>query len=103
MAAKVQAKAGSKAAQAIRQEAKALGTATLPVQIWVDAHHLVRQIRYQVPIPAASTGSATGTGTATATITFSNYGVPVRLTPPPGSQTADITSQVIQQAKNSSG
>jgi hypothetical protein len=101
VAAKVQAKAGAKAGQAIRQEATALGTATIPVQIWVDAHHLVRQIRYQIPIPAASTGGPAGSGRATATITFPHYGVPVQLSPPPGSQTADITSQLVQQAKNS--
>jgi hypothetical protein len=32
-----------------------------------------------------------------------SIGVPFRLSPPPASQTADITSQVLQQAKNSSG
>ena len=103
VAARVAAKAGAKAAQAVRQEARALGTSTIPVQIWVDAHHLVRQVRYQLPIPAASTGGPAGTGTATATITFSSYGVPVHLTPPPASQTADITSLVLQQAKNAAG
>jgi hypothetical protein len=104
VAARVQAAAGAKAAQAIRQEARALGTSTLPVQIWIDAHHLVRQIRYQVPIPTvARTGTANGTGTATTTITFSRYGVPASFTPPPASQTADITSQLLQQARTSSG
>ena len=103
VAARLQARVGTKAAQAIRQEAKKLGTSTLLVQIWVDAHHLVRQIRYQVPIPAASTSGGAGTGTATTTITFTSYGAPVRLTAPPASQTADITSQLVQQAKNSSG
>lgn len=99
LAARVQAKAGAKAAQAIRQEAKALGTSALPVQIWVDAHHLVRQIRYRAPIPAAGGGAPPGSGTVTATITFYRYGVQVHLTPPPASQTADITSQVVRQAK----
>ncbi len=57
---------------------------------WVDAHHLVRQIRYRIPVPAASTGAAAGT--ATATITFSRYGVPVHVSPPPASETADVTA-----------
>lgn len=101
VAARLQARVGAKAAQAFRQEAKVLRTSTLPVRIWVDAHHLVRQIRYQVPIPDSS-GSAPA-GTTTATITFSRYGVPVALTPPPASETADVTSRVLQQARNSSG
>jgi hypothetical protein len=99
VAANVQAKAGPKAAQAIRAEARALGTSTLPVQVWIDANHLVRQIRYHVAVPAS--GSNPG-GTATATITFSGYGTPVSLSPPSASQTADITSQVIQQSGSGS-
>jgi len=103
VAARVQAKAGAKAAEAIRQEARALGTAALPVQVWVDAQHLVRQIRYQVPLPATGSGSSTGKGTASVTITLSGYGATVRLSPPPASQTADITSQLLQQARASTG
>lgn len=102
VAAKVQAKEGAKAAQAFRQEIKALGTSTLPVEVWIDAHHLVRQIRYQVPIPAASTGGASGSGKAVLTMTFTSFGAPFRLGPPSANQTADITNQVLQQAKASS-
>jgi hypothetical protein len=96
-AARAQANGGAKVAQAFRQEIKALGTATLPVDVWVDAHHLVRQIRYHVPLPA--TGTPGGSGTATLTITFTNFGAPVRLSPPPSSQTANITKQALQRAK----
>lgn len=77
---------------------KALGTGTLPVDVWVDAHHLVRQIRYQVPLPAASTSGASGSGKVALTITFTAFGAPVHLSAPPASQTADITSQVLQHA-----
>jgi hypothetical protein len=94
---KAAAGAPAKTAQAIRQEAKELGTSTPPVQIWIDAHHLVRQIRYETPGPAASNGIAT------TTVTFPRYGVPVSFTPPPAGQTADITSQLLQQAAASSG
>jgi hypothetical protein len=103
VAAKVQAKEGARAAQAVRQEIKALGTATIPVQVWVDASHLVRQIRYQTPIPAAGTGGPTGSGKAVLTMTFTSFSAPLRLTPPPASQTADITNELLQQAKASSG
>jgi hypothetical protein len=103
VAAKAQATEGAKAAQAIRQEITALGTATIPVDVWIGPSHLVRQIRYHTPIPAASTGGPAGTGTAVLTMTFTRFGVPVNLTPPPASQTADITRELLQQAKASSG
>lgn len=96
-AARAQAMGGAQAAQALRQEIKALGTATLPVDVWVDAHHLVRQIRYHVPLPATGTGG--GSGTATVTITYTNFGGPVQLSPPPSGQTANITKQALQRAK----
>jgi hypothetical protein len=103
VAARVQAREGARAAQAVRQEIRALGTATVPVEVWVDAHHLVRQIRYQTAIPAAGTGGPSGSGKAVLTMTFTSFRAPVRLTPPPASQTADITNELLQQAEASSG
>jgi hypothetical protein len=62
VAAKAQAREGAKAAQAVRQQIKALGTATVPVDVWIDARHLARQIRYQArsrpPAPAAPATAA---------------------------------------------
>ncbi len=101
VAARVQATAGARAAQAIRREISALGTATVPVNVWIDAHHLVRQMRFQIPVPPAS--RAGGHGTAVGTVTFTSFGAPVNLTPPPASQTADLTSLVLQQAKAAGG
>lgn len=103
VAAQAQAKAGAKAAQAIRHEEQALGTSILPIQVSIDGQHLIRQIHFQTPIPATGNGASTGKGTATATITFSRYGGPVQVSPPPASQTTDITSEVLQQAKAGSG
>jgi hypothetical protein len=103
VAAKAQAREGARAAQAVRQQIKALGTATVPVDVWIDARHLVRQIRYQTPIPAASTGGPSGSGKAVLAMTFTSFGAPVHLTPPPPSQTADITNEVLQRAKASAG
>lgn len=100
LASQMQAKYGPMAAQAIRQEEQKLG-ASLPVEVWVDAQHLARQIRYQIPVPA--TGGGVGAGTATATMTFTSFGVPVTITPPPHTQVGDVTSQVLQKAKAGSG
>lgn len=102
VAARTQARQGPRAAQAFRQEIRALGTTTVPVRVWIDAQHRVRQIRSQTPLPAASPGGG-GNGTAVLTLTFTRFGAPVHLSPPPASQTADITSVILQHAKASSG
>jgi hypothetical protein len=73
------------------------------VEVWIDARHLVRQIRFQAPVPAAATGGRSS-GKAAATIIFTGFGAPVRFTPPPASQTADITNELSRQrAQASSG
>jgi hypothetical protein len=100
LASQMQAKAGPQAAQAIRKEEQKLGS-SLPVQVSVDGNHLVRQIRFQVPLPAAN--GASGSGTATSTMTFTSFGGPVTITPPPPNDVTDITSKVLQRAKAASG
>lgn len=102
LAARVQSTQGAKAAQAIRREISELGRTTVPVQMWIDAHHLVRQIRYQVPIPRPGTTGTGGQGTVESTITFTHFGAPVRLSVPPASQTTDITGIVLRHANASS-
>lgn len=101
VAAQARAKAGPKAAQAIQQEEQSLGTHTLPVEVWVDPHGLIRRLSTQVPIPAASAGASNGSGKASLTMTFSDFGTSVHPSPPPASQTADITALLVQQAKAS--
>lgn len=102
-AAKVGAKEGARARQAIVNEAQALGTHVLPVQVWVQSDGLVKRVSEQTPIPAASAGATNGTGTATITMTFSDFGTPAPLVPPPSSEVADITAQVIQEARAGTG
>lgn len=96
----VRTKSGAKAATLVTQEERALGTHTIPVDVWVDAKHLVRQFQTQVPVPPASSGAPAGSGTATVTMSFSSFGVPVSVGPPPTSEVTDITSEVIQSAGN---
>src|SRR5262249_51253391 len=60
VAAKVQATEGARAAQLARGEIKALSIASLPVEVWIDTHHLIRQIQFQAPVPAAGTGGRSG-------------------------------------------
>jgi hypothetical protein len=98
VAAQAQATEGAQAAQAVRQEIKALGAATLPVDVWIGPGHLVRQISFQAPIPAGGTSGASGGGMVTSTMTFTNFGAPVHVSPPPASQTVDITNELLQSA-----
>jgi len=102
VAARTQSKEGAKAASAITQEQQALGTATIPVTVWIDSNGLVRQVSEEIPIPAASTGASNGSGSATVIMSFSGFGTPVQLTPPPPTQVADVTAQAVQQAKAAS-
>ncbi len=98
-AAQATAKAGPKAGAAITQEAQALGTNTIPVEVWIDGKGLPRQLSEKEPVPAASAGATNGSGTETVTMTFSDYGTSVAVSPPPASETANITTQVVQQAQ----
>lgn len=100
LASQMQAKAGPQAAQAIRQEERKVGS-SLPVQVWVDSSHLVRQIRFVVPLPAPN--GASGSRTATSTMTFTSFGGPVTIAAPPASDVTDITSMVLQRAQSASG
>jgi hypothetical protein len=103
VAAQAKQEAGGRAGQAVQQQAQVLGTHRLPVEVWIDGQHLVRQISEQVPIPAASSGASNGSGHATVTIRLSDYGLPVHFTPPPSSQVANITNQAVQQARAAAG
>lgn len=99
LANQIQAKAGRQAAQMIRQQEKSLGS-SVPVEVWVDANHLVRQVRYQIPLPSQNGGAGSG-GTAMSTMTFTGFGQPVNVAPPPATQVTDVTSQVLREAKAS--
>lgn len=99
LAAQVRARDGAQAARAVQQQSKALGTATVPVDVWIGPHHQVRQIRYRSTVPATGGTSRT----VMLTVTFTGFGTPVHVTPPPAGQTTDITSQVLRQSAGATG
>ncbi len=80
----------SAAVQALLQKLQAkTGMTTLPVSVWIDAQG---QIRREVLDESLTTnGVATG---ATVTIEYFDFGAPVDVTPPPASQTVDISSML---------
>jgi hypothetical protein len=66
------------------------GVNAIPVDAWIDAHHLVRRI-------AMSLGMRSGAGSLmqeNATVDITDYGPQPRPTPPPADQVADISSLI---------
>jgi hypothetical protein len=66
-----------------------LGGHTLPVDVWIDAQHRVRQMQLQFPLCADGQSSS-----LSMTMDLSNYGQVPAVTIPSASDTHDITSQL---------
>jgi hypothetical protein len=67
------------------------GLETLPVDVWVDEENLLR--RMQMDVSFAVEGEQVGMDT---TMDFFDFGVDVRVAPPPAEQTIDITELASQ-------
>jgi hypothetical protein len=82
------AKAAGTVPEADRASLEALGklygAGAIPVDLWVDAHHLVRQEKLTLAVPGG-TGAPGGTHLVITT-DFYDFGVPVRVSAPPASQ-----------------
>jgi hypothetical protein len=75
--------------------AQVLGSGTIPVDVWVDSHNLVRRMRETLRLPGES-GTPADTA-VTQTTDFYDFGVPVRVSAPPAAQVASL-SQLITDA-----
>jgi hypothetical protein len=65
-----------------------LGPGQIPVDVWVDGQNLVRQVKLSVHLP---TGEGTPASSKMVQVTdFYDFGVPVRVSPPPASQVASM-------------
>ena len=69
----------------------------LTMTAWIDSQRLLRELSVQQATGAGSgTGASAGTGFSVAmtsfVMDFSNYGTPVRITPPPKSDTISFTA-----------
>ena len=82
---------------------KQLGTTKLLVEVWLDEEGRVRRLKTTTPLPeeAASGGDAQGGGRMTVVYEYYDFGAPVRVSPPPAGQTADVTDRVMRQARAS--
>jgi hypothetical protein len=65
-----------------------IGSATLPVEVWVDDDGYLR--RFRQTITAGAGGGAPAT-TSTTTVTFREFGVDARIAPPPPDQVTDLS------------
>jgi hypothetical protein len=72
--------------QAIHVLEKELGSHTLPAQVWIDDAGRLRKISLQETIGGHVTFGFTAT--------LSDFGVPVKISPPPAGQVTDLTSKL---------
>jgi hypothetical protein len=75
----------------LRREVELIGTHTMPIDVWIDSHGLVRRehIDFSMQPPGAST-----TVEMQMTIDYFDFGAPVHVVPPPAGQVADFTDLV---------
>lgn len=103
------------AAQARRLRA-ALGSSTLPVEVWIDHQGRIRQVHLRTTVAngalagaagTAGTGSSPGTASGSSTISFTmdqfDFGPHVPVAAPPASRVHNLTSQVIAASGSASG
>jgi hypothetical protein len=70
-----------------RSFARSLGRGAIPVEVWVDAHNLVRRVQVSLH-PPGGTSFPGGHARLTQTTDFWDFGVPVQVVAPPTSQVA---------------
>jgi hypothetical protein len=70
-------------------QVRALGTPSIPADVWVDSEHLVRQMRLTIQPPSA--GGSAGQARVTVTMQFFDFGTPVHVVAPPVSQVNNLT------------
>lgn len=73
----------------LRAFATSLGAATIPVDVWLDHQHMVRQVRWSPHLPGGSL--APGGTRFTQTTDFYDFGVPVRVSAPPAGQVTTMS------------
>jgi hypothetical protein len=78
----------------------------IPVDVWVDAQHRVRQEKLTAVMTAGSTASPSAGSSQsinlTMTLHLTDFGTPVHVTAPPAGQVTDATKQIAAAAKKGS-
>lgn len=72
-----------------------LGAATLPVEVWIDNQHRLRQVQYTLSVPARAGTPATS---VRGTVDLYGFGVPVHVPAPPAAQVLTVSAQALAAA-----
>jgi hypothetical protein len=80
---------------------KGLGSAAIPVDVWVDGQNLVRREKVSLT-PAGGSGAPAGTSVVLTT-DFYGFGVPVHVSAPPTAEVADLSQLAKGGAVGSGG
>jgi hypothetical protein len=96
-------KASENARLSVENLIQRTGALTLPADLWVDHAGRMRKMSYRVDLPSASGHTATQTDHDTMSVAMELYefGVPVRVEPPPPDQVVDLLELVRQQQDSS--
>lgn len=86
--AKAAAQAPSRERAGFREFIGTLGSGPIPVDVWVDSQNLVRRVKLSLHLPDGEGAPAKTQMVEVAD--FYDFGVPVRVSPPPASQTASM-------------
>jgi hypothetical protein len=79
----------------IAEARKALGAATLPADVWIDAEGRVRKFATTMemtPTSVAGAAGATGPMTVDLTVAYSDFGTAVDVTAPPAAEMTDLSA-----------
>jgi hypothetical protein len=90
LSANVPADEQAKVQQVLSELAQSTGMQSFPINVWIDANHLVRRVEMEMSMHAASGAAVQEDMTAD----FSHYGPQPRPTPPPADQVTDLDSLI---------
>lgn len=76
------------------------GVRQFPMDVWIDAHGLVRRVAYQISLTIPGSGQQM---TTSVDMDMFDFGTPVHVHAPPPSQTADLSALLAAQARTSTG
>jgi hypothetical protein len=99
--AKMAAKAPASERASYRQFARIFGEGAIPVDVWVDSQHEVRQVRLSLHMPSGA--QLPGNARLTETVGFYDFGVPVQVSAPPTSQVTSMPGDDVSVGSISSG
>ncbi len=91
---------GGNLKQAYKKLESQIGTSKLPVDVWLDGKGRIRRYEMEMPLPnmggttSPQSGSVGGRGSISIVEEVYDFGTPVNVSPPPASQTVDMSKLI---------